>query len=224
MDTKIIVCLANSRRMSGRCIVGKEIKSKKWIRPISARETEKISEEEMSYKNGGIPNLLDIIKIPVKKHKPSPNQQENYLINDKHCWEKIGEYNKNKLGLLLDSPEKLWESGCPSYQGINDRIPEDINAGNGESVYLIQPNSLTIKVAVEGAEFNNPKRKVRAEFKYNNKTYTLSVTDPSLEKEYLEKNNGSFELSVNNIYLCVSLGGIPYKNYYYKFVASLIKV
>ncbi|MBW1616233.1 MAG: hypothetical protein JRJ49_06825 [Deltaproteobacteria bacterium] len=124
MDTKTIVCLANSRKNFGRCIVGKEIKSKKWIRPISDREKEKISEEERRYKNGDMPKLLDIIKIPIKKYKPTLNQKENYLINDKLDWEKTGEYNKNNLKSLLDTPQTLWELECSSYYGLNDRIPE----------------------------------------------------------------------------------------------------
>ena len=56
--TKRIVCLANSRKMSGRCIAGKEVLDTgygEWIRPISKRETAEISEEEMRFENGEIP-------------------------------------------------------------------------------------------------------------------------------------------------------------------------
>jgi len=44
---KRIVCLANSRKLQGRCIAGREIVQGKpgaWIRPVSAREHEEVSE------------------------------------------------------------------------------------------------------------------------------------------------------------------------------------
>ena len=79
METVKIICLANSRKRSGRCIAGKIIDSNKWIRPVSSRESEEISEEERRYKDGQMPKLLDIISIPVKFRKPTLHQKENYL-------------------------------------------------------------------------------------------------------------------------------------------------
>ncbi len=71
-----IVCLTNSRKISGRCIAGKIIGSNKWIRPISNGEGEEISKEEQRYKNGQMPKLLDVITIPLKRPKPTLFQIE----------------------------------------------------------------------------------------------------------------------------------------------------
>ena len=216
-----IVCLANSRKISGRCIAGKIISDNKWMRPISSRVSEEISEEERRYENGQMPKLLDIINIPVKEHKPQLFQNENYLIEDDYYWEKKDEF-LSSLDELLDAPNDLWGTQSSSYQGQYDRIPEDTCGDYGGSLYLINPKSLKIIVRVEGEEFGNPKRKVRAEFNYNDITYIFPVTDPTIEREYLLGENGSFVLNAKKCYLCVSVG-LPYNDYCYKFVASIIE-
>lgn len=221
MEPIKIVCLANSRKISGRCIAGKIAEENKWIRPVSNRESEEISEEERRYKNGQMPKLLDIISIPVKEHKPILLQKENYLIDADYYWDKTGRFESN-LNDFLDSPQDLWGTGSSSYQGKNDRISEAVCDNYNESLYLIKPQSLKIIVRIEGEEFDNAKRKVRAEFEYNGTTYIFSITDPVVERKYLSGKDGCFTLSIEKIYLCVS-AGLPYNGYCYKFVASIIE-
>jgi len=216
-----IVCLANSRKISGRCIAGKIMSENKWMRPVSNRESEEISEEERRYENGQMPKLFDVISIPVKEYKPKLFQSENYLIDDDYYWEKIGEFNSS-LDNLLDYPENLWGIGESSYQGLNDRSSEQKQNNYSESLYLVKPQSLKIIVRTEGHEFGDAKRKVRADFNYNDITYIFPVTDPEFERKYLSGENGVFALPVENTYLCVSLG-LPYNGYCYKFVASIIQ-
>ena len=52
---KTILCLANSRRPGGRCVAGKEKINNQfggWVRPVSNRPTEEISQKEGRYKDG----------------------------------------------------------------------------------------------------------------------------------------------------------------------------
>lgn len=221
MESIEIVCLANSRKISGRCITGKIISENKWMRPVSNRESEEISEEERRYENGQMPKLLDIISIPVKEHKPQLFQNENYLIDDDYYWEKRGKFS-GSLDNLLDEPDDLWGTQSSSYQGQNDRIPEDMCVNYKESLYLIKPQSLKVIVRIEGQEFGNAKRKVRAKFNCNGITYVFPLTDPVIERKYLSGENGDFTLFAKNIYLCVSVG-LPYNGYCYKFLASIIE-
>src|SRR6266436_6879901 len=89
--TKRIMCLANSRKMSGRCLAGKEFGNNKfgsWIRPVSGREHEEISESDRRYKDGQTARLLDVVSIPMLKAKPGTYQSENHLIADQFYWTK----------------------------------------------------------------------------------------------------------------------------------------
>ncbi len=122
----------------------------------------------------------------------------------------------------MDTPVDLWCTDSSSYQGINDRIPEQKCDNYNESLYFIKPKSLEIIVRVEGEEFDNAKRKVRAEFEYNNIRYIFPITDPVVESQYLSGEDGKYTLPGGSTYLCVSVG-LPYNGYCYKFVASIIR-
>lgn len=223
---KSIICLANSRKISGRCIAGKEIKDTKsigsWIRPVSSRESEEISEEERRYENGQMAKILDIIEIPIKAHKPNSFQSENYLIHDDYYWEKKGAFDPVKLPSLCDHPKALW-SNSTSYQGLNDRILEGLIDEVNSSLHLISPVSLDIIVRREGAEFGKEKRKVRAKFSYNYVPYIFPITDPIVECNYLARADGTYtiEKPFNKVFMCVSLG-LPWEGFCYKFAASFI--
>ena len=109
--TKRIVCLANSRKMSGRCIAGKELspdgRPSGWIRPVSDRESEEVSEYERQYEDGSDPRVLDVIDVPVIQAKPKDYQQENWLLDPEYYWEKIRSVSKDELGQFIDSVTSL---------------------------------------------------------------------------------------------------------------------
>jgi hypothetical protein len=88
-------------------------------------------------------------------------------------------------------------------------------------MYLIKPENITIIVRVEGAEFNNAKRKVRVRFDYKGQQYLLPVTDPVIERSFLTKGVDEYN-QAGNIALCVSLG-LAYDGYCYKFASAVIK-
>lgn len=78
---------------------------------------------------------------------------------------------------------------------------------------------LKVTVGIEGAEFGNARRKVRGEFTLHGIPYRLSITDPTVEREYYQKSNGSYP--VGHAILCLSLGE-AHRGYAYKLVAGLI--
>lgn len=221
---KIFVCLANSRKTSGRCIAGKELINDTygdWIRPISERNTHEISELDRRYQDGDTAHVFDIIEITLKGKANHSSQQENYTIDDRFCWSKIGQYS-DSLDHLLDTPSSLWQTGYSSSCGRNDRIPTTLITTAGPSLYFIHPTDVEIIVRIEGAEFGNAKRKVRTRFSYNGIDYLVSVTDPEVEKNYLSLGEGIYRPS-GQCYMTISLGD-AYNGYYYKLAAGIFEV
>jgi len=221
--TKRIVCLANSRKHSGRCIAGKEVLSGAygcWIRPVSARQSAEVSEEERRYQNGTSPHVLDVIDIPMIAAAPHLYQVENFVIDAECYWTKRGEVVWADLEPLLDKPTSLWTNGDSTYHGRNDRMTLEVAAKHDYSLVLIRPDTLTVHVATEGAAFSHPRRRVRAEFRHQGVYYRLIVTDPAAERDFLAKNDGTYPLT--NAYLCISLGEAHTDGSCYKLVATII--
>ena len=126
--TKTIVCLANSRKLSGRCLAGKEFSDAavgQWIRPVSARPTEEVSERERAYKDGSDPRVMDIVDIPLIQPKPKTFQSENWLLDPQGYWVRRGVLAYAQLATAADAPSSLWINGFKTYHGVNDRVPEE---------------------------------------------------------------------------------------------------
>ena len=219
--TKTIVCLANSRKMSGRCLAGKVVKQGgfgEWIRPVSARESQEVSEEERRYEDGADPKLLDVVQVELLASRPHAHQSENYVIDTQYYWKRKGKVSWSAIQSAVDHPSTLWINGNHSYNGLNDRVPEVDARGLRGSLLLIRPQNCMISAAIEGGQYR--KRKVRTTFEYNNEKYAIAVTDPVIEREFLGKENGEYQ--IGEALLCVSLGE-PYQGYCYKLVAAVIR-
>ena len=88
------------------------------------------------------------------------------------------------------------------------------------SLCLVLPERLRLRVAAERGGIGLPaRRRVRARFQLCGHTYCLVVTDPTLEAEYLAKQDA--EYPVAQALLCVSLGEL-FRGHAYKLVASVI--
>jgi len=224
--TKEIVCMAISRKIGGWCIAGKEISESicgDWIRPISARPHEEISDEDQRYKDGSLPKLLDIISIPMIEPRPVFHQQENHLIHDRYYWKKEAIFPFSSLEKALDNiTGPLWVNGYSGTYGINDRVPEATAKQMKSSLSLIRPESFELYVETEGADYGTPRKKVRGLFEFNGQKYKLAVTDRFIEKEFLKRKEGHYNMAGQaSCILCVSLGEI-YDGYGYKLIASII--
>ena len=222
-NVKRIVCLANSRKMSGRCIAGKEIladgSSGSWVRPVSARPAEEVSEYERQYEDGRDPRVLDLIDVPVLRPTPKDYQQENWLIDNQRYWINAGRIVPNDIGQWTDSVSTLWLNGNSSYNGLNDRVSLESARGLRDSLKLIQVSNLSLSVSAPGANFGNYRRSVQGRFQYNGVDYWLRVTDPVYERRYLQENDGIYPIGER--FLTISLGE-PFQGHSYKLIAAII--
>jgi hypothetical protein len=221
---KTILCLANSRKPpSGRCIAGREIVQGgfgNWIRPVSARQTREISEEERRYENGSQPKVLDVIAIQMSGTAPHQHQQENHVIDDAYYWVKRDRISwEALLGAVENLTGPLWLNGYSSTFGLNDRVDEYQLTRLTGSLYLIRPDDLRLVVATEGAQFGDPRRRVRAHFQVAGNSYIVGVTDPMIERDYLAHPDG--EYAINEALVCMSLGEV-FHGFAYKLAAAVI--
>jgi hypothetical protein len=222
--TKTIVCLANSRKPpSGRCVAGREVTSAgfgAWIRPVSGRSSQEISEEERRYEDGTDPRVLDVIAIDMIRVQPQHHQQENHLIDADYYWAKRGTVPWRDLQAAVeDLAGPLWLNGYSSSHGHNDRVPEDRANGLPRSLYLVRPDHLTLVVASEGGDFGPPPRRVRARFDLSGHSYCVVVTDPWMERRCLAGGDGATRL--DDALLCLSLGE-GFRGFTYKLAAAAI--
>jgi Dual OB-containing domain len=221
--SKEIICLANARRPGGRCVAGKEVLRAAlggWIRPVSARATSEVSAEERQYEPGAEPAILDIMGIPLRAPAPNNPQTENHIIDDHHHWRKLGQFAWEKLPALSDSPSSLWANGSSSFHGLNDRMPGWLASDFHNSLHLIRPDDVVIRVLTSGADFGNDRRRVRAQFVYRDTKYDFIVTDPASEELFLARPNG--EDTIGASYFCVSVTLEHTDGYSYKLVATII--
>ena len=223
-EVKRIVCLANSRKLHGRCVAGREWiggRAGRWIRPVSDREHQEVSEYERQYEDGSDPKVLDVIDVPVLEPRPGDYQTENWLLDPEYYWEKVGKLSWFDLPTVVDPCTPLWLDGSSTYHGRNDRIPLDAVDSVADSLKLIHVDQLSLSVFKPGEAFGNMKRRVQGRFTFDGRGYWLWVTDPVYERRYLAKLDG--EYPIGECFLTVSLGE-PYGGAVYKLIASIITI
>ena len=229
-DGRRIICLANSRKPNGRCVAGKlyfQGKFGKWLRPISDREGEELSEIERFVSPNTEPAVLDILEFSIITAKPSKHQTENWIINPKVQMQKVGSISSKYLMSTVDKPINLWTIGNSSKSGKNDFVPEDRIAEVTDSLFLINPASITVEVLTDNF-YGRKSRRIRGEFSHYGAEYNLRITDPVFEEKYLSKADGIYKLQ--NVLLTISLAEKIYRPSYnhsvgfYKLIAAVIEM
>ncbi len=161
--------------------------------------------------------LLDILQVPCDEHQPLVHQCENHLIDPEYYWTKRGELPWDDIPRWLDNPATLWGTGEGSYAGVNNRMT--IGQQHGSSLYLIAVRLVRLLVGRKAPEYPDSKRAVRGAFVYRRTRYKMDVTDPVIERNFLEQPDGQYDIA--DPVLCISLGD-PFQGYYYKLIAGVL--
>jgi hypothetical protein len=226
--TKTIVCLANSRKLAGRCVAGKEWDGHTlglWCRPVSARDRGELTAERWYRKTWRDPQLLDLIELGLLGPRPSGCQTENHLVDTTVRWRFAGRVTSQQLAPGLDYPAgPLWMNGESTAGGHNDKVPAAVAERERHSLVLVQPERMIVSVATEGADRGLPRRRVRGRFSLAGHDYVLAITDPIVEKHIMSRPDG-FSSELQNPILCISLSEkFDAQNACYKLIAGVMDV
>lgn len=218
---KRIVCLANSRKRSGRCVAGKLFDSPQheWIRPVSARPDQEISRNELTLTDGTEPRLLDILDIPLQSPQPKDHQKENWLLAPRPRWNRVSRASWGDLASLIDSPDSLWTVGSHTHEGWHDRVSRSECQMLHCSLYFLHFQHLKLRVFTPGTEYGKTERRIQGKFRYKDIYYRLWITDPRIERLYARRPDGEYE--IQDCFGTISLSE-PLLGFCYKLIASVI--
>lgn len=167
-----IVCLANSRKLQGRCLAGLRTDGQGWIRPVAAGSDGTLHPIHYNLQDGSEPRLLDLISVGFSRQQPEPHQPENWLI-DSLPWQLIARPAPVAVLQNLNPPPVI---GPGLFGNFGDRInyATFALAPSASSLAVVTPENLqwNIKTSYSG------NRQIKANFTLSGAFYSLSVTDP----------------------------------------------
>ena len=153
-EVKRLVCLANSRKLGGRCVAGKELlpdgSMGAWVRPVANQGSGEVPVWECMYQDGSEPAVLDILEVPVIGHVPKVYQRENWELDQKRLWRKLGRVTYEEASRHVDALRHLWKPGYNTYNGLNDHVPLEEAKRESDSLRLIKVTNLALSVRAPG--------------------------------------------------------------------------
>lgn len=207
-----VVILTKSAKFGKFCVAGIDVHTGKWVRLTSSDANchGAIDGRYLRYTDNTICNVLDVVAVAISSHSPQNVQPENYLIDERFRFKKIGKMSINDA-IAIHPCEKHEYIFGNEYCCINEQNINDV----GHSLTLVEVRDLILTKHNN----NNNQPKTKAAFIYNKMQYNdFAVTDQNFFCI-----NGI--VKYKHAYLVVSLPDSPYagahNNYYYKFIAKI---
>lgn len=217
-----LICLANARKRSERCIACFDPETASCVRLVSNAEHGELTYAQRRLGAHGDTQKLDLLRINIAGKKPSPGQPENRLV-DSTPWQLLERpTNATKLNVLRRAVQKEdWIFGT-----IGDRIAASSFAAHPPAASLAVVRPLDVRWLFETI---GSKRRVRALFRLGGCSYNLSLTDPPVEELLQSLPNGlhscsSIGLNDQELFFCISLGEPFSDGNCYKLVAGVLEI
>lgn len=202
MGRKIVI-LANSRKLSGRCVAGKDADGN-WIRLT------KISHNPVPVSEARNYGMLKIVDVDGITNRPS-REFKYHTENSTYTRASVtGNFDAALLDRLVDNPPDVFGVG-------GNYVDEDDAQELRNSLLLLKVSNLRIYLK----DFGDYGIKLRGQFSYNGQIYTdISVTDSSVEQRL---RNVAYPYSENydEAYITISLGEI-FRGAAYKLISGVI--
>ena len=205
-----VVLLTKSAKYRKFCVAGVDVHTGEWVRLTSSDNNchGAIDEKYLRCPDNTICNVLDLVAVSIASYSPQNVQPENYLIDERFRFKKIGKMTINDV-IAIHPCEKHEHIFGNEYCSVKEQYIGEID----HSLTLVSVSDLILTKHVN----NSDQPKTKASFIYNSKQYNdLSLTD----QDFFCING---IVKYKHAYLVVSLPDSPYgdNHYYYKFIAKI---
>ncbi len=78
-----IICMANSRKLGGRCVAGLRLDGGGWIRPVAPTPEGTLYRSTCTLNGRTEVRPLDVIEVDVARPRPDPHQPENWVLTNR---------------------------------------------------------------------------------------------------------------------------------------------
>ncbi len=221
MPRKLFVCLANSKKLGGRCLAGIEVERSpssgysvvsagwepKWLRPISSSPHGELSTASTSHLQ-----LLDIVEIDVLREAADSYQSENVIFRTGHLHviDRLPRTREVLEQFATDPGSKIFGNRGKAVH--IDKIDE-----LDHSLMLIKAE----RVAFHRESTKSGGTQVRAEFECSGTSYDLAITDLDFEAQYLR--DPAIAKRFSDYYFTLSLG-LEHGEFHTKLIAGVLGV
>ena len=220
-----LICLANSYKEGGRCVVGLRTDGGGFVRPVAPdTPAGQLLWRHYKLENGSEPAVLDLISVDLDRTNPEPGYPENWLIGAQ-SWL----LRKRPVG---GDSEPLLQAALRSRSWLllgtmGNRVPEAEAARASVSFALVAPSKL--EWSLDRREDQRPHPRVR--FHLSGHEYNLPVTDPiwipRITRAVGPLPPGLYRRDIvgiqpkDRVFIAVSLSA-PFQGYCYKLAAGIV--
>ncbi len=227
-DVVDVLCLANSRKLGGRCVAGLRLDTEAWIRPVGAGEGGTLYAVDYFLPAAGRDTrLLDLVRMRVVELRPLSCQPENAVVQTP--WEYRGCIEARNAAPVLEPLSR--QRGDLISRGT-DRIPEReiLQEPMRQSLCIVEP----ARIEWVATRSIVGRRQARCRFDIDARPpgdhewqFDLVVTDPTVEQRLKASEERTYPADAfdlgdgDRIFLTLSLGEV-FGGYHYKLVVAVM--